>query len=60
MPLFDTLEAALGETHDGSLDPPRAQAMASLARAMVSVLVSGELEQRVRLLEQAAREEWNQ
>jgi hypothetical protein len=51
VPLFETLETALGEVHDGKLDPKKASAMASLARAMVSVLTSGELEERVRVLE---------
>jgi hypothetical protein len=48
---YDTLERALEEVHKGGLDPKQAQAMASLARAMVAVLTAGELEQRVRDLE---------
>lgn len=54
--VYDRLEVALGETHDGTLTPPQAQAMASLARAMVAVLTAGELEARVRELEQAAQQ----
>ncbi len=51
IPIFDRLERALEETHEGTLDPKRAQAIASLARAMTTVLTSGELEQRIRDLE---------
>ncbi len=51
VPIFDTLESALGEVHSGDLDPKQATAMASLARAMVAVLQAGELEERVRRLE---------
>ena len=48
---FDALEDAMTEVHDGCLDAKQANAMASLARAMVSVLQAGELEERVRALE---------
>ena len=51
--VYDALEAALGEVHAGSLTPGQAGAMASLARAMVAVLTAGEIEERVRSLEQA-------
>jgi hypothetical protein len=51
-PVYDKLENALSEVHDGSLSPGQAQAMGSLARAMVAVLTSGELEERVRNLEE--------
>lgn len=50
--LYDTLELALGQVYRGEIDPRVATAMASLAGAMVKVLTSGELEQRVRLLEE--------
>jgi len=50
-PVFDRLETALAGTHAGELDPRQAQAMASLARALVAVLTAGELEERVRRLE---------
>ena len=56
-PVFDRLEAALEETHTGELDPKQAQAMAALARAMVAVLTSGELEERLRRLEETTRVE---
>ena len=52
VPVFDRLEAALAETHAGDLDPKQATAMAALARAMVAVLTSGELEERLRKLEE--------
>jgi len=51
LPIFDALEAALAETHAGALEPKRAAAMASVARALVAVLTAGELEERVRRLE---------
>lgn len=55
--VYDQLEAALGEVHAGTLEPRQAQAMASLARAMVAVLTAGELEERVRRLEADAAAE---
>ena len=42
------------EVHDGELDPRQAQAMASLAGALVRVITSGELEERLRSLEAKA------
>ena len=48
---YSALEAALAEVHEGRLAPPRAQAMASLARAMIAVVTAGEVEERVRSLE---------
>ncbi|MBI2836080.1 MAG: hypothetical protein HYX85_00100 [Chloroflexi bacterium] len=59
MPVYDRLETALGEVHAGSLESKQAQAMASLARAMVAVLTSGELEERVRGLEESIRGDRN-
>ena len=50
--VYDHLEEALGEVHRGELTPQQATAMASLAGAMVRVLTSGELEERVRRLEE--------
>ena len=49
--VYDRLEKALEQVHDGVLDSKQAIAMASIARAMVAVLTSGELEERVRGLE---------
>jgi hypothetical protein len=50
--VFDVLMKALEEVHSGVLEPQRAQAMASVARAAVSTLTAGELEQRIRDLEE--------
>ena len=50
-PVADALESAIGEVHRGELDPRNAQAMASLAGALVKVMTSGELEERMRALE---------
>ena len=52
MAVYDTLELALTQVYRGEIDPRVATAMASLAGAMVRVLTSGELEQRVRTLEE--------
>src|SRR5439155_13678966 len=48
---YEVLEQAMLDVRDEKLDPRQAQAMASLARAMVATLTAGELEQRVRELE---------
>ena len=50
-PVADRLEQALRQGHDGELDPRLATAMASLAGALVRVLTSGEMEERLRALE---------
>ena len=52
--IYDALETALAEVHSGVLDPRAATALASLAGAMVRVLTAGELEERVRRLEEEA------
>ena len=52
--VYSTLEEALREVHAGEIDPRVAAAMASLAGAMVRVLTAGELEERVRRLEESA------
>jgi hypothetical protein len=49
--VYDALEEALEQVHAGTLVPAKAQAMASLARAMVGVLQAGEVEERLRDLE---------
>ena len=49
---FDTLEQLLGELHDGRVEPRVATAMAAVAGAMTRVLSVGELEQRLRDLEE--------
>lgn len=52
LPIFDALEAAMREVHAGEILPAQATAMANLARALVLVLQSGELEERLRRLEE--------
>jgi len=56
-PVAVALERALEEVRSGVLEPSRGQAMASLARALVAVLSSGELEERLRRVEGIVREE---
>ena len=51
IPVWDRLAGALDRVEAGSMTPAQGQAMASLARALVSVLQAGELEERVRKLE---------
>jgi len=51
IPVFDKLEAALDEVYGGKLEAKQGTAMAAIARAMVAVLTSGELEERVRDIE---------
>ena len=50
-PVVSILEGALGEVHRGELAPPAASAMASLAGALVRAMTAGELEERLRVLE---------
>ena len=54
VPVYDTLETVLDEVHTGTCSPQQAHAMAAVARVMVTVLTSGELEERVRHLETKA------
>jgi len=51
-PVAVLLEQALVETHDGKLSPRVASAMAAVAGALVRVVTSGEMEERVRSLEE--------
>ena len=53
--VYDKLEQVLDEVIAGTLEPKYAVAAAAVARAMVSVLVAGETEQRIRDLEARAR-----
>lgn len=53
VPAFQALEKSLTELHDGALDPRVATAMAAVARAMCALAQTGELEERVRLLERS-------
>ena len=50
-PKVSLLEDALGGVHRGELDPRAASAMASLAGALVRAMTAGELEERLRALE---------
>ena len=50
-PMVSLLEDALGEVPRGELDPRDASAMASLAGALVRAMTAGELEERLRALE---------
>ena len=50
-PVAAVLERAIMQTHRGDLDPRAATALASLASALVRVLESGEIEDRLRRLE---------
>ena len=50
-PMVSLLEDALGEVHRGELDPRAASAMASLAGALGRTITAGELEERLRVLE---------
>jgi len=52
MPIYDLLEQVLGELHKGTVTPQVGGAMAAVAGQMVKLLTSGELEQRVRQLEE--------
>ena len=50
-PVVAALEAALREVHEGELDPRVGTAMASISGALVRVFSAGELEERLRVLE---------
>ncbi len=50
-PKVSLLEDALGGVHRGELDPGAASAMAGLAGALVRAMTAGELEERLRALE---------
>jgi len=53
-PVLYTLLVALRDTQNGSLTPGQAQAMASVAGAVVRVYQSGTMEERLAALESAA------
>ena len=54
LPVYDQLETALADVLAGRLDPRQATAAAALARALVTTLQAGELEERLRRLEAEA------
>jgi hypothetical protein len=51
LPVLGLLQRSLLETYNGQLKPNQATAIAALARALVSVFESGEMEERLRTLE---------
>jgi hypothetical protein len=51
-PVFDQLAQVLTDVIADRIDPKNAAAAASVARAMVAVLERGEMEQRLRTLEE--------
>ncbi|MBI4332366.1 MAG: hypothetical protein HY673_13920 [Chloroflexi bacterium] len=54
-PIFDRLEQVLDELHSGKLDPRIGSSMATVAAAMCRLLAVGELEERVRSLEESSK-----
>jgi len=50
-PVYTLLEDATQKVYKGELEPSRGTSIAALSRAMVAVLEAGELEERVRDLE---------
>ena len=50
--VFEKLERLLGELHDGTVEPKVGTAMAAVAGAMSRVLTVGEMEARLRALEE--------
>jgi hypothetical protein len=54
-PVYSRLEEVLDQLHRGCLDPKVAHAMAAVARVMVSVLQVGEMEERLRTLEEKSQ-----
>ena len=55
-PVVDLLEMALIEVHAGDLEASRATAMSALANALLRVYQGGELEDRLRKLEEVSRD----
>ena len=53
--VYERLDGALSDLHDGTLDPRWAHAMAAVASTMVRVLTAGEIEERLRRLEDQGR-----
>lgn len=50
-PVLEMLGKAMVETHEGTLNPSRAQAMASLASALIKLSEYAELEMRLSVIE---------
>lgn len=55
-PVAELLSVAMARTFNGTLKPQQATAIAALASAFCRVVQTGELEERLRTLEAAARE----
>lgn len=56
-PVVAILEAALVQTFQGRMEPRRAVALAAVAGALVRCVQAGELEERLRAVEDAAKRE---
>jgi hypothetical protein len=54
VPVWEQLEQALADVLTGDLDPKQASAAASVARALVAVQQAGEVEERLRKLEEGS------
>ncbi len=52
VPIFERLEMALTELHEGTLEPRVGGAMASVATALIRCVQAGEIEERLRRLEE--------
>ena len=53
VPVYDALEGAFRRLDAGEIEPEEAQAMAAVASAMVKVVTAGEIEVRLRAIEEA-------
>ena len=50
--VYEQLETAMGEVHKGDLTAASGSAMASMARALCAVMQLGEMEERLRDIEE--------
>jgi hypothetical protein len=55
-PVSNTLESVLEELKSNKMDPKTAQAIANVSRVLITVLTLGDLEERVRVLEEKREE----
>jgi hypothetical protein len=55
-PVSDMLQSVLEELNAKKMDPKTAQAIANVSRVLITVLTSGELDERVRVLEEKREE----
>ena len=56
-PVYERLEEVLDQLHKGKLDPRIAMAMSSVTRTMVALVQAGELEERLREVEEAVKQQ---